>query len=70
MSYKDLIDRLFAHHGDKLGLVRGEPVQVIYITSKTAERRGFGSEVDTELLTRLFTGAGISPELIQSTMNI
>lgn len=70
MSYQDLIDRLFARHSDKVGLVRGEPVQVIYITSKTAERRGYGSEVDTDLLTRLFTEAGISPELIQSTLNI
>ena len=70
MNYQILLTGLFARYGDKSGLVTGEPVQVIYIISKTAERHGYGSEVDTDLLTRLFTKAGISPQLIQSTMNI
>ena len=70
MSYHDLIDRLFARHSEKSGLVRGEPVQLIYIASKTAEQQGYESEVDIALLTRLFTKAGISPQLIQDTTNI
>lgn len=70
MNYQNLLDRLFDKYGDNLGFIRGEPVQVIYIISKTAEQHGYRSEVDTDLLTRLLAKASISPPPIQSTISM
>lgn len=65
MNYLDLLDRLFERYGDKRGIVSGEPVQLIYVISKTAERIGFESVVDIERLSRMLRKTDIIENLVR-----
>ena len=46
MTYRELYEKLMAKHADEKGIIRGEPVMILYRVSRYAESVGFDSVVD------------------------
>lgn len=45
-TYRELYERLLDKYADEKGIVRGEPVMILYQISRYAESVGFDSVVD------------------------